>query len=382
MIIAALNESPHDTRVAITPASIKHYLKQGHTVLCEKNAGLASGFKDSDYEALGVTLIKDRKKLLKQADILACVSVPKPKELTALKTNALLIAPLDKDPGSDIIKWCLANSINAFSMNLIPRISRAQSMDSLSSQANLAGYRAVLEGVHHYHRAVPMMMTAAGMIHPAKILILGAGVAGLQAIATAKRLGAVVYAFDVRPEVKEQVESLGAEFIEVDQSDKNAEDSKASGGYAREMSKDYQKRQAELIDKYARESDIIVTTALIPGRQAPILITKETVKNLKPGSVVVDLATSRGGNCELSEPDKVIKVGEVTLVGYSNLAGMVPATASELYASNVLHLLELIAAPEALNFKEDDDIIKEAMLCYQGNYLPFQKAKAKEASNA
>lgn len=264
-------------------------------------------------------------------------------------------------------------------MNLIPRISRAQSMDSLSSQANLAGYRAVLEGVAHFNRAIPMMMTAAGMIHPAKVLILGAGVAGLQAIATAKRLGAVVYAFDVRRAAKEQVESLGAEFIEVSTN----EDSETSGGYAREMSDEYKKQQAELIHQYAKQADIVVTTALIPGRPAPVLITKETVNQMKPGSVIVDIATSRGGNCELSQRDEVIHHQGVTLVGYSNLAGFIPATASELYANNVINLLKLlVTSPDALTFNAEDDIVKQATLTHEGRYLPFQTTATKEAVNA
>ena len=224
-------------------------------------------------------------------------------------------------------------------MNLIPRISRAQSMDSLSSQANLAGYRAVFEGVNRYNRAVPMMMTAAGMIQPAKVLILGAGVAGLQAIATAKRLGAVVYAFDVRSVAKEQVQSLGAEFIEVSE----GQDNETSGGYASETSEAYQRLQAELIDQYAKQADIVVTTALIPGRKAPILLRKKTIEAMKPGSIIVDLATSRGGNCEVSQRDKIIKdKNGVTVVGFSNIAGLVPATASELYANNLVHLLTLL----------------------------------------
>lgn len=379
MIIVALNESPRDNRVAITPSAVKHYTKLGLTVHCEENAGLASGFHNAEYEEAGAIIVKDRKQLLQQADILACVSVPQPDELTPLKTNALLIAPLDKEPESALLKWCQQQSITAFSMNLIPRISRAQSMDSLSSQANLAGYRAVLEGVCHFNRAIPMMMTAAGMIHPAKILILGAGVAGLQAIATAKRLGAVVYAFDVRTAAKEQVESLGAEFIEVSMD----EDSETSGGYAREMSDEYKKLQAELIHNYAIQSDIIVSTALIPGRDAPVLITKNTVEQMKAGSVIVDLATSRGGNCELSQLDEVVKVGEVTLIGFSNMAGFVAATASELYANNVVNLLRLLAtSPDSLDFNRDDEIVIQATLCHQGDYLPFQKINVKETVHA
>nr|WP_232220476.1 NAD(P) transhydrogenase subunit alpha [Legionella tunisiensis] len=292
--------------------------------------------------------------------------------MQGLPAASLLIGPLDNEQEGKLLTWCCQEKVSAFSMNLIPRISRAQSMDSLSSQANLAGYRAVLEGVNHFNRAIPMMMTAAGMIHPAKILILGAGVAGLQAIATAKRLGAVVYAFDVRRAAKEQVESLGAEFIEVSE-----EDSETSGGYAGETSEDYKRQQAELIDQYAKQSDIVVSTALIPGRKAPILLTKKTVEEMKPGSVIVDLATARGGNCELSKRDKITKHGEVTLIGYSNVAGLVPATASELYATNLVNLIRLLlsSTPPELTFNREDEIIKQALLCHEGNYLPFHTVK-------
>ncbi|WBV68341.1 NAD(P) transhydrogenase subunit alpha [Legionella pneumophila] len=260
-------------------------------------------------------------------------------------------------------------------MSLIPRISRAQSMDSLSSQANLAGYRAVLEAATTFHRAIPMMMTAAGMIQPAKVLILGAGVAGLQAIATAKRLGAVVYAFDVRKAAKEQVESLGAEFIEVMQE----QDSETAGGYATETSEEYKKLQAELIDQYAKTADIVISTALIPGRQAPVLLYKKTVEQMKPGSVIVDLATSRGGNCELSVADKIIKHGDITIVGFSNMAGLVPATASDLYSNNLVHLINLLAKnPAEFNLNPEDEIIQQAVLCHKGTYLPFQGVKEKQ----
>ncbi|WP_347251502.1 Re/Si-specific NAD(P)(+) transhydrogenase subunit alpha [Legionella sp.] len=373
MIIAALNEnSSNETRVAITPNAIKHYLKLGLEVMCEKHAGQASGFSDADYEAAGAKIAANRNALLQKANILVCVNEPSPADLQGLAPYSLVIGHIDNNESSELLTWAAEKKISLFSMNLIPRISRAQSMDSLSSQANLAGYRGVLEGVVHFNRAVPMMMTAAGMIHPAKILILGAGVAGLQAIATAKRLGAVVYAFDVRRAAKEQVESLGAEFIEVG----DGQDAETSGGYAAETSEEYRRMQAELIDQYAKQADIIVSTALIPGKKAPLLLTKKTVEHMKPGSVIVDLATSRGGNCELSQRDKVVKEGEVTIIGYSNLAGLIPATASELYANNLVHLITLlVGTSNELSFNKEDDILKQAMLSHDGNYLPFQMAK-------
>ncbi|CEK10365.1 Re/Si-specific NAD(P)(+) transhydrogenase subunit alpha [Legionella hackeliae] len=372
MLISALNESNSDTRVAITPNAVKHYVKMGFDVTIESNAGLASGFSDAAYQEAGATVVNDRKTLLSTANIVVCVNEPKPQELTGIEANTLVIGHVDNEPAGNLLPWGCKEKVSIFSMNFIPRISRAQSMDSLSSQANLAGYRAVLEAVSHFKRAIPMMMTAAGMIHPAKILILGAGVAGLQAIATAKRLGAVVYAFDVRRAAKEQVESLGAEFIEV-----SAEhDAETSGGYAGETSEEYKRLQAELIDQYARQSDITVSTALIPGRPAPVLLTKNTVEQMKPGSVIVDLATARGGNCELSEKDKITKHGEVTIVGYSNMAGLVPATASELYANNVVNLIRLIV-PSAteLSFNAEDEIIKQAMLCHDGRHMPFKETQ-------
>ncbi|MBA2651280.1 MAG: Re/Si-specific NAD(P)(+) transhydrogenase subunit alpha [Tatlockia sp.] len=374
MIITALNENNNnETRVAITPNAVKHYLKLGFEIIVENNAGQAAGFSDADYEAVGAKIGSNRNSLLQKTKVLVSVSEPLPTDLQGLKANSLIIAPIDNSPESDLLKWASKEKISVFSMNLIPRISRAQSMDSLSSQANLAGYRAVLEGVSHFNRAIPMMMTAAGMIQPAKILVLGAGVAGLQAIATAKRLGAVVYAFDVRRAAKEQVESLGAEFIEVAE----GQDNETSGGYASETSKEYQLLQAKLIDQYAKQADIVVATALIPGRKAPLLLLKETIEQMKPGSIIVDLATARGGNSELSQCDKIVKLKNgVTIIGYSNLAGFVPATASELYANNLVHLLNLLAAnPPELTFNDEDEIIKQAMLCHEGNYLPFQSAK-------
>ena len=369
MMISTLLETGFETRVAITPNSSKQLIKQGFEVSIEKNAGKAAGFSDKHYEDVGVTIISDKATLLKNTNILLFVNEPNPEHLENLAKNAVLIGHCDNEPQSPLIKWCLDNSISLFSMNLSPRISRAQNMDSLSSQANLAGYRAVLEGVCNFNRAIPMMMTAAGMIQPAKILILGAGVAGLQAIATAKRLGAVVYAFDVRRAAKEQTESLGAEFIEVAQE----QDLEASGGYASEMSEEYKKLQAELIDQYAKISDIVISTALIPGRKAPILLHKHTVDNMKPGSVIVDLATSRGGNCELSVRDETITYKDITIIGLSNLACLVPATASDLYANNLVHLLTLLAAqPPEISFNPDDEIIQQALLCHETRYMPFQ----------
>lgn len=375
MLITTLLETDSETRIAITPNSARQYIKLGFEVAIEKDAGSTSGFTNEEYEKVGAQIIDNRKALLKETNILLCVNEPNPKNLKELPDKTLIIGHIENDIQSSLIKWCLEHKVDLFSMNLIPRLSRAQSMDSLSSQANLAGYRAVLEAVGKYQKAVPMMMTAAGMIQPSKVLILGAGVAGLQAIATAKRLGAVVYAFDVRRAAKEQVESLGAEFIEVSQD----HDSETKGGYASETSEEYKKLQAELIDHYAKISDIIISTALIPGRKAPVLLYKHTIEQMKPGSVIVDLATSRGGNCELSVKDKTIKHGAITIIGESNMAGLVPTTASDLYSNNLVHLINLLAVkPPEITLNPDDEIITQALLCHDGRYLPFQEVKEKQ----
>lgn len=372
MIIAAMHESAPETRVAITPASVKQYIKMGFEVVCEHNAGKLSGFSDNEYEQAGASISKTKAPLIKKANVIVCVNEPTPNNLAGIAPHTLVITPIESDHSSDLLAWCCAQNISLFSMNHIPRISRAQNIDSLSSQANIAGYRAVIEGVGRFNRVVPMMMTAAGMIHPAKVLILGAGVAGLQAIATAKRLGAVVYAFDVRAAAKEQVQSLNAEFIEVGQE----QGSETTGGYAKEVSADYQRLQAELINKYARLADIVICTALIPGKKAPVLITKRTVEQMKPGAIIIDLATARGGNCELSIRDKVVQHNQVTLIGESNMAGLVPATASDLYATNLVNLLKILTtSPLKLHFNQEDDIIRQALLCHDGRSLPYQITK-------
>lgn len=365
MLIATLKEE-NDTRVAITPNVVKNYNKLGLSVTCENNAGVLAGFADDTYEELGVKVNINQKEILKECDIFLSLNEPSLVKIKSLKENSLIIAPVDNNPESALSKTCLEKNLNLFSMNRIPRISRAQNIDSLSSQANLAGYKAVVEAANYFNRAMPMMMTAAGMIHPAKVLVLGAGVAGLQAIATAKRLGAVVYAFDVRKAAKEQVESVGGEFIEVAD-----EDSETQEGYAQEASEEYKKLQAELIDEYAKMADIIICTALIPDRPAPLLIHAGTVKKMKPGSIIVDLATSRGGNCEVSQKDKVIDYDHVTIIGYANMASRIPASASELYANNLLNLVKIIIKDGELYFNPEDEIIQNALLIHNRQYLPY-----------
>jgi NAD(P) transhydrogenase subunit alpha len=369
MIISALLEKALETRVAITPHTAKIYLDMGFEVCIEKDAGLQSGFSNEAYAAVGVQCIK-RAALLKRTNLLLAVDEPQLDDLNALSPGAFVIAPLDKNTDSPLVQCALKKPLHLFSMNLIPRISRAQNMDSLSSQANLAGYRAVIEALQHFSRVCPMMMTAAGMIQPAKVLILGAGVAGLQAIATAKRLGAIVYAFDVRHAAKEQVESLGAEFIEI-AAEKNNE---TEGGYAKEVSEAYKKLQQALIDDYAKQVDLIISTALIPGQPSPTLLYRHTIEQMKPGSVIVDLATARGGNCELSVKDKTIRHGSITIIGNAHLERLIPATASDLFANNLRHLVSFLFPKGQLDpFNPDDEILTQALLSSEGRYLPFHK---------
>ncbi len=360
MKIAILREHIQgERRVAATPDAIKKYIALGASVSIEHNAGANTSISDAAYEAAGATISSN----ISDADIILCVRVPSEKILAKAKESAILIGMLD--PHSEKEQFAIYNQqkISTFSLELLPRISRAQSMDVLSSQSNLAGYRAVIDAVATLGKAVPMMMTAAGTIAPAKALILGAGVAGLQAIATAKRLGAVVSAFDVRPVAKEQVESLGAKFIEV-----AAEESgETSGGYAKEMSEDYKRKQSELIAETIKKQDIIICTALIPGRPAPILITEDMVKTMKAGSVIVDLAAASGGNCPLTELDKTAVKHGVMLIGYSNMPSRVAIDASQLYARNIYNFVSTLLVEEnALKVKWDDELIKGTLLTHDG----------------
>ena len=364
MNIVTPSEQKPETRVALTPSVVKQYQGIGHQLSIQQGAGDLSGFADQAYQSMNVIVDKP-KSVLANANVILTVTPPAKSTLKLLAKNTLIISQFDNDDHT-LVDYCMANHLSLINMKQLPRISRAQNMDTLSSQANLSGYKAVLLAVNAYQRVIPMMMTAAGMIHPAKILILGAGVAGLQAIATAKRLGAVVSAFDVRRAAKEQVESLGAEFVEV--SDEDVED---QGGYAKEASDAYKQKQAELIHEHAKNADIIITTALIPNRPAPVLIEAETVQAMKPGSIIVDMATSRGGNCQLSVIDKEIEIDGVTIMGYSNLAGMIPATASELYANNLLQLVKLISDDGQIKLNEEDAILQHTLICHQGEMMPF-----------
>lgn len=357
-----------ETRVAATPETIKKYVNAKHQVMVQSGAGLAASISDQDYVLAGAQIVDAAQAL--GAEIVLKVRAPDAAELALLQPGSVLIGMLNPFD-HDNISAMAAAGIQAFALESAPRITRAQSLDVLSSQANIAGYKAVLLAANTYGRFMPMLMTAAGTVKAARVLIMGVGVAGLQAIATAKRLGAVIEASDVRPPVKEQVESLGAKFIDVPfLTDEEKEIAKGVGGYARSMPADWMRRQAELVHERAKLADIIITTALIPGRKAPILISEDTVRAMKPGSVIVDMAVSQGGNCALSESGKtVIKYG-VHIIGEPDLATLVPADASALYARNVLDFLKLIINAEAgLAINRDDEIIAATLLCSGGEIL-------------
>ena len=331
-----------ETRVAATPETIKKLTAKGlYKVLVQTGAGINASITDSAYREAGATVVDNVNQLYSQSDIVLKVKGPEPHELGMMRKNALLIGLLSPHQNEGI-EALAKHGLTAFALEKLPRISRAQSMDVLSSQANIAGYKAVILAANVYQKFFPMLMTAAGTVKAARVLVLGAGVAGLQAIATAKRLGAVVEVFDVRPAAKEQVESLGAKFVEVALSEEEKAKAETAGGYAAEMSEDYKRRQGELVHERAIAADIIITTALIPGRPAPVLIKEDTVKAMKPGSVIVDMAVEAGGNCLLSELDKTVLKHGVHLVGIANIPGLVAADSSTLYARNVMNFLNLM----------------------------------------
>src|ERR687888_1902635 len=336
MKIAVAREiDPSEPRVAASPDTVKKFKALGAEVAIGPGAGVKSGLPDSEFTAVGATVSADA---LKDADIVLKVKRPEPSELGKYKRGALVIAIMDPYGNEAALKAMADAGVAAFAMELMPRITRAQVMDVLSSQANLAGYRAVIEGAEAFGRAFPMMMTAAGTVPAAKVFVMGVGVAGLQAIATARRLGAIVTATDVRPAVKEQVESLGAKFLAVE--DEEFKNAQTAGGYAKEMSKEYQAKQAALTAEHIKKQDVVITTALIPGRPAPRLISKEMVASMRPGSVIVDLAVERGGNVEGAKAGEVVDVDGIKIVGYTNVAGRVAASASSLYARNLFSFIE------------------------------------------
>jgi NAD(P) transhydrogenase subunit alpha len=360
-----------ETRVAAMPETVKKYAAKGlHTVLVQSGAGKGASIPDDAYREAGASIVTDAAELYGQSRIVLKVRSPEPAELALMRKDAILLGLLSPHQ-SDGIEALAKHGITAFAMEKLPRISRAQSMDVLSSQANIAGYKAVLLAANTYQKFFPMLMTAAGTVKAARVLVLGAGVAGLQAIATAKRLGAVIEAFDVRPAAKEQVESLGAKFVEVPLSEEEKAQAETAGGYAREMSDDYKRRQGELVHQRAAAADIIITTALIPGRPAPVLIREETVQAMKPGSVIVDMAVEAGGNCPLSELDKIVIKHGVHLIGIANLPGLVAADASALYARNLMNFLNLMldAKTGEFNLNREDEIIAGTLVCTDGEVV-------------
>ena len=352
-----------ENRVAATPETVKKMKGLGADVAVEPNAGRKSGIPDAEFVAAGATVTNEA---VKHADVVLKVRRPAASELARYKKGALVIAMMDPYGEDAALKAMADAGIIAFAMELLPRITRAQVMDVLSSQANLAGYRAVIDAAAEYGRAFPMMMTAAGTVPAAKVFVMGAGVAGLQAIATARRLGAIVTATDVRPAAKEQVESLGAKFIAVE--DEEFKQAETAGGYAKEMSKEYQAKQAALVSEHIKKQDIVITTALIPGRPAPRLISRDMVACMRPGAVIVDLAVERGGNCELARAGEVVESSGVKIVGHHNVPSRIAASASSLYAKNVFAFLEILVDKnaKALAINWDDEIIKATALTRDG----------------
>ena len=364
----------NESRVAATPGSIKELVKAGLSVMVETQAGIKSHISDSDYKNAGASIIESKEELLSKADIVLKVLPPTLDQIVLLQPKSIVISFCQTTRDIDTVKALKEQSVTGFSMHLIPRTTLAQKMDALSSQANIAGYKAVLLAASKLGVYMPLLMTAAGTIRPSKVLVLGAGVAGLQAIATAKRLGAQVEAFDVRPIVKEQVESLGAKFIEVDSS--NDDEGVGDGGYAKETSEEYKNRQQKLIHDHISKSDVVVTTALIPGKPAPKLISESMVNSMKPGSIIMDLASENGGNCELTKKDEIITHNGVTIDGSSNIPGSMPVHASELYAKNITAFLTYMIEDGELKLNLDDEIISGSMYTHLGEitHEPTQEA--------
>lgn len=356
-----------EARVAVTPETVKKLLASGHSVMLQSGAGTGAHIPDAEFAAAGANVVADAASVYAQSEMILKVKAPNADELAAMQRGTVLIGLLSPF-NAELVAGYTNQGLTAFSMEKLPRTSRAQAMDVLSSQANIAGYKAVILGANLYQRFMPMLMTAAGTVKAARVVILGVGVAGLQAIATAKRLGAVVEATDVRPAAKEQVESLGAKFIDVAfETDEEREIAKGVGGYARPMPQSWLDRQKIEVAKRVAQADIVITTALIPGRAAPVLVTEDMVKSMKPGSVIVDMAVEAGGNCPLSEAGKTVSKHGVTLVGETNLPSLVATDASALYARNLLNFLNLLCDKTGvMNLNMEDDILAGTLLCRDG----------------
>lgn len=363
---------PGETRVAAVPETVTKMVKAGMEVYVESGAGRSAYIEDKHYEQVGAKILAHASLLYDQANIILKVQPPlmgeenQPNEVELFKANTCLIAPLSPFKNTRLIELLSAKKITVFSLDLLPRIARAQSMDILSSMSNIAGYKSVIMAADKLAKLFPMMTTAAGTILPAKIIVIGAGVAGLQAIATARRLGGVVIGFDTRPMVEEQVKSLGAEFVSLETTHEQSQD---VGGYAKEQSAEFYKHEQEIISQYSKEADVIITTALIPNKRAPLLITEQMVKAMKPGSVIVDLAAEQGGNCALIEPGNIITQHEVTLMGLLNIPSLLPIHASQLYSKNLFAFLNYITPFFESEFDLEDEIIKNTLISYRGELL-------------
>lgn len=365
MKIGLLSEPKNENRVALTPEVVKSLTEKKSSVFVEKDAGLRARFSNDDYTGAGASVVS-RSEVISNAEILILINPPDTKEIDKLNSKQVLIGALNPFFNKDLVNALTKNKLTSFSMELVPRTTRAQSMDILSSMATVAGYKAVLDAAIRLPRFFPMFMSAAGTIKPAKMLILGAGVAGLQAIAIARKLGAVVEVFDVRSAVKEEVKSLGGKFVEVE----GAVEDKSAGGYAVEQTEEFKEKQAALIDKHARAADVVICTAQIPGKQAPLLIRKETVAGMKDGSIIIDLAASTGGNCELTENAKVTEKHGVTIVGKSDYPSDMPTDASTMFAKNLANFMSLLADEEGnMNINFEDEIVRGTCLTHGGEIM-------------
>ncbi len=363
MFIAVPKETKFkENRVALVPIVVKDIVSKGFSVMVESGAGLNSFFNDDDYRNAGATIITDKNILYEGADVVLKINAPNSDEIELMKKEAILISFMWAATNPDLVSACEKAGISAFSMDAVPRISRAQKMDALSSQANLAGYKAVLICANTLGKIFPMMTTAAGTIKPSKVVIFGAGVAGLQAIATAKRLGAIVEVSDIRPETKEQVQSLGGKFIEV----KGDDTIKMEGGYVKGVSDDFLKMQQELVGKHVSDADIVITTALIPGRKAPVLVTDDMIKSMKFGSVILDMAVEQGGNVVGSVLNENVNINGVTVIGEGNIPSLLPMNASDLYAKNIQTLLYHLATNEGFKWEMDEEITKGSLIVHNG----------------
>lgn len=378
MIISIPREiTEGENRVAVVPDTASKLIKRGFEVQIEKDAGINAGFVDDEYKQIGAKIIEDTQTLFANADIVLKVQRPKTNqvlqknEIDLLKKDSLLISFMYALHYPEVAKQCADKGINVISMDAIPRTTLAQKMDALSSQANLAGYKSVIITANKLGKIFPLMMTAAGTIQPARVVIMGAGVAGLQALGTARRLGAIVEVSDIRPQVKEEVQSLGGRFIEVE-TDENMQD---ESGYAKEASAEFLQKQKELLFKHITNADIVITTALIPGKKAPVLVTEEMVKNMRPGSVILDMAVEFGGNCEISENRKTVNKYGVSIIGEPNLPSLVATNASEVYSKNLLALLDHISKEGKIELDLEDEIVKGSLLCYNGEVV-HERTKA------